>query len=275
MQQPANMAPAWSLDRIPLESIDLRQVRGREDLFYLTTAASFIESGSDLYTRNLIRYCADDAEVVDWLQNRWEKEEMRHGLALRAYVRHVWPEFDWERAYAAFFDDYSRQCTLDEFEPTPGLEMAARCVIETGTATFYQALTEHAAAEPVLAGLASLIRADEIDHYKHFYRYFRNYHASQPPGRLPILTALGRRVLEARRGDSECALRHAFAVRRPEAASDKAAFQALNTRLGQQLKSHYPVAMAIKMLLKPLDLPVPLTRALQGPLVRAAKWALR
>ncbi|WP_024303736.1 ferritin-like domain-containing protein [Pseudogulbenkiania sp. MAI-1] len=275
MQRPASMASTWNLDRIPLESIDLQQVRCREDLFYLATAASFIESGSDLYTRNLIRYCTGETELVDWLQNRWEPEEMRHGRALSAYVRHVWPKFDWERAFAAFFEDYSRQCTLDEFEPTPGLEMAARCVIETGTATFYQALAEHAAEEPVLAGLASRIRADEIDHYKHFYRYFRQYRAGQPPGRLRVLTALGRRVLEARRGDAECALWHAFTVRQPEAASDKASFQALNARLGQQLKRHYPVTMAVKMLLKPLDLPTALTRAVQGPLIRAARWALR
>lgn len=183
MQKPANTASTWSLDRTPLESIDLQRVHAREDLFYLVTAASFIESGSDLYTRNLIHYCAGEAELVGWLQDRWEQEEMRHGRALHAYVRHVWPEFDWDRAYAAFFEDYSRQCTLDEFESTPGLEMVARCVIETGTATFYQALAEQARAEPVLSGIATRIRADEIDHYKHFYHYFRNYRAGQAMGR--------------------------------------------------------------------------------------------
>ncbi|SMF31467.1 ferritin-like domain-containing protein [Pseudogulbenkiania subflava] len=275
MQKSANTAAAWGLDRIPLESIELQRVHGREDLFYLATAASFIESGSDLYTRNLIHYCAGETELVDWLQNHWEKEEMQHGRALHAYARHVWPEFDWERAYAAFFEDYSHQCTLDEFEPTPGLEMVARCVIETGTATFYQALAEQAVEEPVLAGLTSRIRADEIGHYKHFYRYFRQYRAGQPPGRLRVLAAVGRRVLEARRGDAECALWHAFTVRQPDAAANKTAFHTLNARLGQQLKHHYPVTMAVKMLLKLLDLPTGLSRVVQGPLVRATRWALR
>jgi hypothetical protein len=94
-------------------------------------------------------------------------------------------------------------------------------------------------------------------------------------GRWCVLVALGRRVLEARRGDAECALWHAYCVRQPEAAADKAAFHALNARLGQQLARHYPVSMAVKMLLKPLDLPTGVSRVLQGPLVRVTRWALR
>lgn len=272
MEAQASTAPDWSLDEIPLAAVDPARVRAREDLFYLVTAASFVESGADLYSQILADQLQGDDEVVDWLNRHWRVEETRHGRALRAYGRHVWPEFDWDRAYAGFLRDYGRQCTTQALEPTPCLEMAARCVVETGTATFYQALAEQA-GEPVLAGIASRIRADEIGHYKHFYRYFRAYGQRQPPGRLRVLAALGRRLLEARRGDGECALWHVYRVRQP--TPDKAAFGRLSKRLGARVADHYPARMAARMLLKPLDLPGDWPRALEKPLGRAITWVLR
>jgi hypothetical protein len=274
MQERANALENWSLDEIPLNAIDLPRVQHREDLFYLVTAASFVEIAAELYTDNLASYFQGDEEVLNWLQHRWKVEEIRHGYVLRSYVRHVWPEFDWEAAYSAFFADYSRQCTVSEFEPSRDLEMVARCVVETGTATFYQTLAVQT-EEPVLAGIATRIRAEEINHYKHFYRYFRKLSAFDPPSRLQIFSALRRRVFEARRDDAECALWHAFAVRNPSANEDKVQFRALCTQLGRQIRHQYPVTMAAKMLLKPLDLPVGLARIVEGPVARWTAWILR
>ena len=73
-------------------------------LFFLLVTSSFVEAASDLYARNLSAYYAADADIADWLKGHWEHEEMQHGRALRAYIRAVWPEFDWERANANFFD---------------------------------------------------------------------------------------------------------------------------------------------------------------------------
>jgi len=258
---------SWSLDGIPLSAIERDLVRGREDLFYLVTAASFIEIASDLYTSNLRHYFSHDQEVVDWLKNRWEIDEMRHGRALRAYVGHVWPEFDWDRAYGGFIADYSRQCTVDALEPSHGLELVARCVVEMGTSSYYEALGAQA-PEPVLAGIAARIRADEINHYKHFYGFFRKYNSAQRVGRLQVLAALGRRAREARRGDAECAIWHVFVVRNPEAAADPSEFQALTARLVQKIKNNFPVARAIKMLLKPLELPPIVDRAIHRPMAQ-------
>lgn len=269
-----NGAVAWNLDEVPWASIDTGRIRGCEDLFYLVTAASFIESGADLYTGNLVRFFSGDAEVTVWLDRHWRPEEMRHGRVLRTYIGHAWPEFDWDEAYACFLDDYGRQCTVDEFEPTRTLELAARCVVETGTATYYQALAAQA-VEPVLAGIAQRIRVEEISHYKHFYAYFRQYRCLEPTRRLRVLAALGRRVLEARRGDGDCALRHVFAVRQATVKADSPEFQALSRRLGRQLACHYPVEQAVKMLVTLLDLPPGLVRALQLPLARVIGWAIQ
>ncbi|GAB2905802.1 ferritin-like domain-containing protein [Paralcaligenes sp. KSB-10] len=270
MQEHTISPPFWNLDQVPFATIDLAQARAQEDLFYLTAAASFVEIATDLYADNLIQYFSGSDDVVDWLQNTWKNEEVRHGRVLREYVRHVWPEFDWEHAYADFFADYSRRCTVDALESTRSLEMVARCVVETGTATFYQALATQA-SEPILSGIAAHIRADEINHYKHFYGYFGMYSASESPRRLQILGALKRRVLEARNDDADCALWHVFIASQTQKSTDKAAFRALRARLREQTRQHYPVAMTAKMLLKPLHLPGAVTRLIHPSLTWIAR----
>ncbi|OXR48324.1 MULTISPECIES: ferritin-like domain-containing protein [unclassified Pusillimonas] len=264
----------WTLDSVPLAHVDVDLVRDNEDLFYMVIGASFVEIAADLYTQNLIDYFGNDPEVAEWLTQQWQHEEVRHGRVLRAYAQHVWPEFDWQRAYDAFYAEYSQMCTVDEFEPTQGLEMVARCVVETGTATFYTALSRQA-TEPVLAGIAQRIRADEVNHYKHFYRYFRKYQQAQPPGRWKIFQALKRRVLEARASDADCALWHVYQLHEGGQTPDRARFKLLCRRLGRGLQRHYPVEMAVKMVVKPLDLPTVVGRMLLAPLSKASAWLLR
>jgi hypothetical protein len=154
----------WSLDDIDFDAIDPQRVRDDDAMFLLVCSASFVESGSDTYTGNLTERFGGDEEVVTWLRDHWEPEELQHGRALRAYVRHVWPEFDWDAAYADFFDDYSTLCTMEALEPTCVQELAARCIVEMGTTTYYQALNA-TGAEPVLRDLTWRIRCDEVRHY--------------------------------------------------------------------------------------------------------------
>jgi hypothetical protein len=267
------MTSGWTLDDVPWASVDTARVKKREDLFYVVTAASFVESGADLYTANLVAFFEDDREIGDWLRGRWQVEELGHGRVLRDYVRHVWPEFDWQRAYAAFLADYGPLCTVDDLEASRSRELAARCVVETGTSTFYRALAAQA-DEPVLAGIANRISAQEVDHYKHFYAYFRAYGVRESPGRLEVATTLARRALEARNSDAECALRHAFAVREGEPI-DPRRFRDLTTKLGRQLRHDYPAAMAARMLIRPLALPSWLARSIYGLLAGAITLALR
>ena len=263
---------SWDLDKVPLEDVDRAAMQSRRDLFYLVNAASFVEIAADLYTHNLISYFGNDAEISGWLEGQWQHEEIRHGRVLRDYVRHVWPDFDWDRAYAGFFADYSQQCTVEAFESTAGLELVARCVVETGTSTYYESLAAQA-DEPVLRGIALRIRADEINHYKHFYRYFRRYQQHEKQGRLAVLQSIARRVAEARNGDADCALRHVHAAEDPHADPD--ACTKLYAQFAANLRHDYPLDMAIKMILKPLDFPAALNRAIRLPLVWAGKrWLL-
>ncbi|MGK3984326.1 hypothetical protein WME99_14880 [Sorangium sp. So ce136] len=65
-----------------------------------------------------------------WLKEEWEPEELQHGRALRSYVQPVWPDFDWERAYAAFFAECSRHCSMDGLQPTRALEVVAMSPVQ-------------------------------------------------------------------------------------------------------------------------------------------------
>ena len=78
--------PAVVSREIDYEAIDTARIRPDRLLFYLLTASSFIESGSDTYAGNLASYYADVPQAASWLERHWEAEELQHGLALRRYV---------------------------------------------------------------------------------------------------------------------------------------------------------------------------------------------
>lgn len=266
MSEPSAAARPWLVSDIRYEAIDVARVRGDRDLFYLLVSASFIESGSDTYAGNLATYYARVPEAAGWLSEHWEAEELQHGLALRRYVEHVWPEFDWERGYARFFDEYSQTCSIDQFEPTEALEMAARCVVETGTAAYYRAL-EQASDEPVLRDLTRRISNDEVRHYKHFFHFFNRFAEAEGLGRLRVLRALARRLLEIKNEDAAIALRNVLRMERGVESVPEAEVRALNTRVSGVIRRNIPIEMTVKMLLRPLHLHRGVERAVRAPLV--------
>ena len=225
---------------------------------------------SDLYTRNLVEYFRGDDAVVGWLTQHWEPEELQHGAALRRYVRTAWPQFDWTRAYQGFYEEYSRCCLLDRLATSRSLEMVARCVIETGTSSFYRFLA-NASAEPVLRELAGRIAADEVRHYKNFYRFLRRYREDEHPGRTAVLRTLCSRVSEIDSEDGYIAFKHVFTVRNPGADCARREYERFMRGIGGLVYLYFPSRMAVKMFLKPLDLP-PLAGRMIG---RSATTATR
>lgn len=133
--------------------------------------------------------------------------------------------------------------------------MVARCVVETCTATFYEALATQT-TEPVLQGIALNIRSEEINHYKNFYHFFNKITSDHPVSRPRILLAILNRLIKARNDDSECALWHVYCHDNANKYEpNKAEFKKIYSMLSKTLKSHYPIAAGIKMLMKPLKLP--------------------
>jgi hypothetical protein len=266
----------WDIRDIDFHAIDLNMARADETLLALVAASSMIESASDVYTANLVEYYSTDSEIGNWLAAQWQPEELQHGEALRTYIASVWPAFDWETTFKAFIADYGKYCVAEALGPTRALELAARCVVETGTATLYRAIHEYA-REPVLRDIVHRISEDEVGHFKHFYRYFKKYQGCEKLSRYDVAKALLGRIAEVRRDDAACAFRHVFAGRFPEAENDEQRLRSWSENVYRMVKRHYPYPMAVKMLLTPLDLPPKVKPLVGAPLaftVRLIMWGL-
>ncbi len=264
-------AALWSMDAVPYHALAREQVYEDALLFYILASASFVEITSDIYTRNLVEFFRDDQEIVEWLELDWEKEELQHGAALRRYVQTAWPEFDWHGAYRSFLAEFTRFCSVDQLAETRALEMAARCVVETGTAAFYRALSE-LSPEPVLRQIASEISADEVRHYKHFYRFFLRYRERERPSRAAVLRTLWRRIGEVDGEDAFYAFKHVLLGRHPNAGFQSSDYEAFRSSLRPLAKRHFPYDMATKMLLKPLDLSAPVGRLVVPAVTSATRF---
>ena len=271
---------SWSIEDIPYGMlVPQRQqsggdATGDDRLFYLVASASFIEITSHLYSHNLIDYFRGDAEVTGWLEREWEPEEMQHGAALKRYVQTAWPDFDWEAAYKTFLELYTPLCKPERLAETKTLEMAARCVVETGTASFYRTLSSLSADEPVLRRLAASISADEVRHYKHFYAYFLRYRDVDKTSRTAVARALWSRVIDVEAEDAFCAYKALFLARHPGADPTKGDYEEYRVGVLQLMKDHLPEEMTAKMLLKPLGLHALISRAMLPVLTSATHFFL-
>jgi hypothetical protein len=245
-------ASHWTLADIEWNRIDRDCVKNDKITAYVVTAASFVETAADLYTANLVKHFPDP-RAQQWLINHWQPEELQHGLALRTYVETVWPELDWELGYTRFFAEYSQLCTIEELESSRALEMVARCVVETGTSSFYRTI-QHSSNEPVLKSLTGLIRQDEISHYNHFRHFFEEYQKQESINRTGIVRSLYRRLTEVETEDAYIGIKHAWKMHHPDELFDHKQYEIITKQLRQIMVENYPYRAAIKMLLQPLDL---------------------
>ncbi len=240
---------------IDYSAIDIIKVRENHFLFYLLTIASFIEITSETYAENLSDYYYDNPEAVKWINDSWQKEEVQHGKALRNYILHVWPEFTWEKAYDRFLELYLPLCNTDSFQSTKGLEMLARMIVETGTSTMYKAFEDYAKSfnEPVLAHLSHCIYKDEVNHYGYFDRYFKYYNESEKLERKEILKVIVQRLKEARSEDIEMGYQSMYEIEN-SGVYNPTSYEIFKKELKKLAKKHYPYSMAIKMMMRPLNL---------------------
>lgn len=156
----------WTLDSIAWDRFDASKVD--PEILRNIKAAALVERNGGDYRVYLNRVFADDTtfcEVVD----SWAREEVQHGMALGRWAQLADPAWDFEAAFARFRDGY--KLPLDATASVRGSqagEMMARCIVETGTSSYYSALKD-ATTEPVLRQICTNIAADEFRHYKLFY----------------------------------------------------------------------------------------------------------
>jgi len=162
----------WALDDIPWHEFD--QSRVNPDLVPIVKAASMVEYNATDYRTYLQKVFRDDVRFVKAVDN-WTEEERQHGVALARWAKLVDPEFDFDVSFKRFTDGF--RPPLDVEASVRGSltgELIARCMVETGTNSFYSALAA-AADEPVLKAICRNIADDEYAHYSLFHTYMTRY----------------------------------------------------------------------------------------------------
>jgi hypothetical protein len=162
----------------------------------LVKAASMVERNGTDYAIYLNRVFHDDPDFRQ-AADYWATEEVQHGDALGRWAMLADPGWD----YAAAFDRYKAgfRLPLDAEASVRGSrtgELIARCMVETGTSSYYTALAD-GTAEPVLAQICRHIAADEFRHFKLFYDHMRRYLSRERIGLLRRLAIAAGRIRES------------------------------------------------------------------------------
>lgn len=239
---------AWTLDDISWHRFD--RARVDPDLVAIVKAASLVEHNGAAYARHLCLIFADDPEFQQTAR-RWGEEEVQHGRALARWASLADPHFDFDAAFARFqagfqvdFDaDFSRRGSRAG-------EMVARCVVEIGTSSYYTALRE-AAGEPVLQEICRHIAADELRHYRLFYKQLDRCLARERIGRLGRLRVALGRVAESE--DDELAYAY-YAANEADRPYDRRRYSRAYARRAFALYRPHHVERGIAMLLKAVGL---------------------
>ena len=200
---------SWSLDDIPWQQFDRAALD--PEIVRLVKAASLVEHNGAAYAHHLCRIFADDDEFQQTAR-RWGAEEVQHGRALARWASLADPQFDFAAAFARFREGYKIDFDGDRSRRGSRTgEMVARCIVEIGTSSYYAALRD-ASAEPVLREVCRHIAADELRHYRLFYKTLGRCLAGERIGRFGRLRIALGRVVEA--ADDELAYAY-YAANQP------------------------------------------------------------
>ena len=183
----------WKLDDVQWSKFDASKVD--PGLLQAVKAASLVEYNAPDYVTYLKRVFKDSGPAILASIDHWGVEETQHGLALGRWAEMADPTFDFKTAFARFREGYKAPHFFsDEATSVRGSrrgEMVARCVVETGTSSFYSAIRE-AAEEPVLKEVAGRIAADEFRHYKLFFETLHELDEPDLPFWRKLIVALSR-----------------------------------------------------------------------------------
>jgi len=184
----------WRIEDVAWDRFDPSKVDPA--LIPLVKAAAMVERNGTDYAIYLNRVFHDDPDFRQ-AADHWAEEEVQHGDALGKWAMLADPAWDYQAAFARYRAGY--KLPLDAEASIRGSrtgELIARCMVETGTSSYYSALGE-AAAEPVLKQICRNIAADEFRHFKLFYDHMRRYLARENIGMLRRLRIAAGRITES------------------------------------------------------------------------------
>jgi rubrerythrin len=235
----------WKIADLPWDQFDPAKVNS--DLLAVAKAASLVEYNARDYARYLGNVFPGDEEFRKSIVG-WAEEEVQHGEALARWAERADPSFDFEQSSARFRNGF--RIEIDAQSSIRGSragELIARCIVETGTSSYYTALAD-AADEPVLKAICRNIAADELRHYKMFYIYLKRYLDRDALNRLQRLKIGLGRIGESE--DDELAYAY-FAANAPaEAVYDRKAYAAVYASKIYRFYRPYHVERVVAMVFK-------------------------
>ena len=218
-------------------------------------AAALVEYNAPDYVTYLKRVFRDAGSETLTNIERWGIEESQHGRALGRWAETADPGFKLEEAFARFRKGYTPAhfADLDAEGSVRGsrrAEMVARCVVESGTSSYYSAIRD-ATDEPVLKEIAGRIAADEYRHYKLFYDTLHKQDEPEMPFWRRLWVAVGR-VRES--DDDELAYAYYCANVRPEEEAarpyDRATYSRLAAKTGMTIYRRQHIQKLVQMVAK-------------------------
>ena len=112
-------------------------------------SASRVEFNAPDYVTYLCNVFADRPDVKEAI-HKWGGEEVQHGQALARWAELADPDFSFDDAFRRFREGYSIPTdAIESVRGSRGGELIARCVVESGTSSYYTAIKD-ATDEPVL-----------------------------------------------------------------------------------------------------------------------------
>jgi hypothetical protein len=192
----------WTLEDIPWDRFDPSRVD--PDILKVAKAAALVEYNAHDYAAYLTSIFRDDPAFSE-AARLWAEEEVQHGAALGRWASMADPAFDFDGAAARFRAAYRIDVEAQSSRRgSRAGELIARCMVETGTSSYYAALGE-ACEEPVLKAICQRIAADELRHYKLFYTHLKLYLEREEIGTLRRLRIALGRIVETEDDELACA----------------------------------------------------------------------
>lgn len=269
------MTRHWTLDDIRWQDFDPAKVD--PDILRAVKAAAMVEFNAPDYVTYLCNVFSDRPDIKETI-HQWGGEEVQHGQALARWAELADPDFKFDEAFKRFREGYSLPLdAIQSVRGSRGGELIARCVVESGTSSYYTAIKD-ATSEPVLKQIAANIAADEFRHYKLFYDGFNDLGEEPPSVLARIRVALGR-ISEADDDELACAY---YAANTPADGSvpyDRARFaKAYEKRaLGLYRRQHVErlISMVAKAAgLKPHGAPMRVLAPVLWTIWRFRQWRL-
>lgn len=184
----------WSIEDVAWDTFDPARVDPA--IVPLVKAAAMVEKNGLDYAIYLGRVFSDDPDFRQ-ASDHWAIEEVQHGDALGRWSMLADPGWDFDAAFARYRAGYKVPIDVDaSVRGSRTGELIARCMVETGTSSYYTALADET-AEPVLKQVCKLIAADEYRHFKLFYDHMRRYLAREKLGLVSRLRIAAGRITES------------------------------------------------------------------------------